>query len=518
MNDENVVFGGSKDKMNTEDPNQHVHIVITSSSPPKNNNISSNPFEEVVTPMGIHYLEDEVDSQSVQQSTVSQDYFQQKDTYPASTTTMAADNNKALTSTISDQFGQKIFASPLRRRSSINFKKLEEFMEGAAVASTEKLLSSATSEDDNYRNNSNSYSNTSSVYNKPQLAISQSQIYYYAVHQGMQYQAKSLIELNTKAPLVELLAQKDFWLDLSNVDDDQLKVVGSLFNVHPLTTEDIIQQDAREKVEYYKNYIFLSYSMLVGNQVVMMYVLVYDAFIISVHFCEDINVDIVRQKVVKRLGGLNSFMNVNSRWIAYAIIDQITDQYIPIIRDIELEVDAIDDLVLVVRNACDQSDMLRRIALGRKQVMNMQRLLQPKNDMLRGLMKRVTSDRHWKDVNLYLGDVQDHVIALCDLLVHLDTTVNRSHANYLAQINIDITKASNTSNDIMARLTALAGILIPLNLITSMWGMNVRLPGMVGFDDSFVPFIVILSVCLMIMACGYLFIYKPISKAHKKSK
>lgn len=221
----------------------------------------------------------------------------------------------------------------------------------------------------------------------------------------MQYQAKSLIELNTKAPLVELLAQKDFWLDLSNVDDDQLKVVGSLFNVHPLTTEDIIQQDAREKVEYYKNYIFLSYSMLVGNQVVMMYVLVYDAFIISVHFCEDINVDIVRQKVVKRLGGLNSFMNVNSRWIAYAIIDQITDQYIPIIRDIELEVDAIDDLVLVVRNACDQSDMLRRIALGRKQVMNMQRLLQPKNDMLRGLMKRVTSDRHWKDVNLYLGDV-----------------------------------------------------------------------------------------------------------------
>ena len=69
-------------------------------------------------------------------------------------------------------------------------------------------------------------------------------------------------------------------------------------------------------------------------------------------------------------------------------------------------------------------------------------------------------------------------------LVHYEKTLSRSHSNYLAQISIELTQASNATNDAVMKMTALASVLVPLNVITGLWGMNVRVPGQhPGPDD-----------------------------------
>lgn len=50
---------------------------------------------------------------------------------------------------------------------------------------------------------------------------------------------------------------------------------------------------------------------------------------------------------------------MTSDWISYALIDDITDAFGPLIQNIEYEVDSIDELVLILKEA-EQSDMLRR--------------------------------------------------------------------------------------------------------------------------------------------------------------
>jgi magnesium transporter len=62
-------------------------------------------------------------------------------------------------------------------------------------------------------------------------------------------------------------------------------------------------------------------------------------------------------------------------------------------------------------------------------------------------------------------------------LIHYEKSLARSHSNYLAQISIDITQASNRTSDTVMRMTLLASILVPLNVITGLFGMNVRVPG-----------------------------------------
>lgn len=132
--------------------------------------------------------------------------------------------------------------------------------------------------------------------------------------------------------------------------------------------------------------------------------------------------------------------------------------------------------------------MLRRIGYCRKKMMSLLRLLVAKSDVLKTLIKRgeeKSNDSVKKknrpdisnDVIIYLGDIQDHIVAMLQSLNHYEKISSRSHSNYLAQISIEMTQTNNEINDVLSKLTALGSVLIPMNLVTGLWGMNVQVPG-----------------------------------------
>ena len=69
-------------------------------------------------------------------------------------------------------------------------------------------------------------------------------------------------------------------------------------------------------------------------------------------------------------------------------------------------------------------------------------------------------------------------------LNHYEKILSRSHSNYLAQISIEMTEANNQINDVLSKLTALGTVLIPMNLVTGLWSMNVHVPGEGSEDDT----------------------------------
>lgn len=92
--------------------------------------------------------------------------------------------------------------------------------------------------------------------------------------------------------------------------------------------------------------------------------------------------------VRRRIKQLKDYISVTSDWISYALIDDITDAFGPLIQSIEYEVDSIDELVLILKDSTEQSDMLRRIGTCRKKVMGLLRLMGNKADVVKGLAKR----------------------------------------------------------------------------------------------------------------------------------
>ncbi|KAH8180082.1 corA-like mg2+ transporter protein [Sarocladium implicatum] len=297
-----------------------------------------------------------------------------------------------------------------------------------------------------------------------------------------------------------------WWLDVLCPTEAEMKVIAKAFGIHPLTAEDIMLQEAREKVELFRHYYFINYRTFDQDSTsdnflepVDMYVIVFREGVLSFHFSMTPHPANVR----RRIRQLRDYLILSSDWISYAIIDDITDVFQPLIGNIEDEVDEIDDAILRLHSVADKrlknedkvvaqkhddattvadstGDMLLRVGDCRKRVMSLYRLLGNKADVIKGFAKRC--NERWEvaprsEIGLYLGDIQDHIITMTSSLGHYEKILARSHGNYLAQINIRMNERQEQTADVLGKLTVLGTIVLPMNIITGLWGMNVWVPG-----------------------------------------
>jgi Mg2+ and Co2+ transporter CorA len=118
--------------------------------------------------------------------------------------------------------------------------------------------------------------------------------------------------------LIEMMKQGPFWLDICQPDVQDMRMLEDVFGIHPLTTEDILTADTREKCEMYPNYLFMCVRALSTNyesatflEGVNVYFLITSDFLIVCH--EKPVVD--SQQIMKRLERLKLTIQIGTDWI-----------------------------------------------------------------------------------------------------------------------------------------------------------------------------------------------------------
>jgi magnesium transporter len=266
-------------------------------------------------------------------------------------------------------------------------------------------------------------------------------------------------------------ARPTFWLDVLSPTEVEMKVLAKAFGIHQLTIEDILMDEPREKVELFQSYYFVNYRSFEQDkdnedymEPINMYVVVFRDGVITFHHSQTPHPANVR----RRIRQLNDYMSPTADWVSYAIIDDVTDAFAPMVQHIEDEVDNIDDEILYMhqqsaddtpakdsnkksneksvattqgdmgaaksegeKTAGDSGgDMLRRVGECRKKVMSLYRLLGNKADVIKGFAKRC--NEHWEvaprsEIGLYLGDIQDHIVTMTGNLSHYEKYANSRH-------------------------------------------------------------------------------------------
>ncbi|KAG5352265.1 hypothetical protein C0989_003013 [Termitomyces sp. Mn162] len=162
------------------------------------------------------------------------------------------------------------------------------------------------------------------------------------------------------------------------------QLCSEILHLHPLTLEDILQRDPREKLELFPKlgYYFISFRAIdsasrnrtedrmevldgsapdagiIGEANV--YLIVFKEGICSVRRfqvvsdrgpllrTQNILTDNLEHtdRVINRIALLQGVINMSSDWIAHGILDSIVDSFFPLLEEIEQEVAAIEDLVL----------------------------------------------------------------------------------------------------------------------------------------------------------------------------
>ncbi|KAJ2158863.1 CorA metal ion transporter [Coemansia sp. RSA 552] len=392
-----------------------------------------------------------------------------------------------------------------------------------------------------------------------------------------------------------------FWLDITEATAEEMASLARVFGIHPLTVEDIMTEDeGRDKFESFSGYSFIVYRTLdydgqaygsggQGISTASFSIILKQSCVLTFHRPRELS---HVASVVGRLRDLVSpdspFPVVTPAYIAYALIDDITDTLTPEMRSVELDVDAADELVLILSTS-EQSDMLQRIGAARRKILTLWRLLQGKPEVIRafsklmdrqahvdefvvgrgeyddvvceypqaldglsrspsavvvgggglGMVRRSTSATvglqqagrrkeaalwpaallkerpsrpstvdlaprdteglvEWAvtadEVSHYLSDVFDHLASLVGSASHCDMVLTRAHSNYLARLSLALGETTVETNLFASRWTVIGAILVPLNVITGLWGMNVKVPGQDREDLR--DFFLILAGCL----------------------
>lgn len=194
-----------------------------------------------------------------------------------------------------------------------------------------------------------------------------------------------------------------WWLDCVCPTDAEMKMIAKAFGIHPLTAEDIRMQETREKVELFRNYYFVCFHTFEGDQEsedylepINFYIVVFREGVLSFHFSPILHPANVRRRVRQ----LRDYVDVSADWLCYALIDDITDGFAPVITGVEYEADAIEDSVFAARQV-GFSSMIQRIGESRRKVMTLMRLLSGKADVIKMFAKRCQDEAANNQVNFF---------------------------------------------------------------------------------------------------------------------
>lgn len=143
---------------------------------------------------------------------------------------------------------------------------------------------------------------------------------------------------------------------------------------------------------------------------------------------------------------------------------------------------------------------LQKIYHCRKEVLHIRQLLNDKTDVIRCFARHcdafgVSSSQ----VRLYLSDIQDHVLTMMANLDAAEQMLSRGQSKYLSQLSFDSTRMRNQIAHAISRLTVIAGVVVPLQFVTGLFGMNVTVPAQSDKINSLTAWFTILGVLLALV-------------------
>jgi magnesium transporter len=288
------------------------------------------------------------------------------------------------------------------------------------------------------------------------------------------------------------------WIGMYRPTPEEVESVAAEFELHHLAVEDTLAGHQRPKLERYGEIQFIvlrSARYLDASEEVEfgeVHMFIGPDFAITIRHAESPDLGRVR----KRLENSPDLLALGPLAIMYAILDQVVDEYSPVVSGLENDIDEIEDQLF-----SEDTNVSRRIYELSREVIAFQRATQPLVGMLGILRDRIGSDDpRTLELHRDLRDVEDHVVSVVErvdgfrlllqnaLMVHATLVGQRQNEETKA-----LTEASLRQADQAKRISSWAAILFAPTLVAGIYGMNFKFMPELAWRYGY-PF----ALCLML--------------------
>lgn len=252
------------------------------------------------------------------------------------------------------------------------------------------------------------------------------------------------------------------WVDFDGpIDQTSLKELGELFELHPLSLEDVVKSKQRAKVEHYPKYHFVVTPMVsLGERLQCEQLSIFFGRNFVLTFQEKEGGDSLEPMRKSLRRGGDALAHYTPDYLAYAIIDTVVDGYFPVIKELG---DRLNDLEEEIFKRFDQNHSVRIHAIKRD-IWTLRQTIWPVRDALTVLL-RDSLTLVANETRYYLRDCYDHSIRIIEMV--------ESHISMCADLmDLHMSRENSRMNEILRVLTIISTLFIPPTFIAGIYGMN----------------------------------------------
>jgi magnesium transporter len=271
----------------------------------------------------------------------------------------------------------------------------------------------------------------------------------------------------------ELTARGLTWVHLDAPDAEEAGALAERFGWHPLDLEDVLSKRQRPKIDDYaeEGYLFVVLHFPFYDKAVQrLNAAELDVFLGSNYLVTLPNVELLPvTRLFRRCQDdkalRESLFGKGSGYLLYHVLDDLFDYCFPILDKIGHKLDTIEDEMFEGRS----EEVVRDISNVKQEIISYRKIIKPERSTLR-VLERHTERFLPEELELYFDDIVDAAERIWDLLDNYKEVVEA-----LEDTNESV--ISHKQNDVLRLLTVFSVIILPVTLITGIFGMNVDFPG-----------------------------------------
>jgi magnesium transporter len=295
---------------------------------------------------------------------------------------------------------------------------------------------------------------------------------------------------------LEVLTHRNVtWVNLENPTPTDTGFLRERFSFHPLDLEDITSKIERPKIDEYDDYLFVVMHFPVFDHERRISAPSEIDFFIGANYL--ITVHDGKLKPLLRLFSdckenaelAQRHMGKGSGRLLYSVLDRLLDYCFPILNKVGSNIREIEEDMY----SQDMRGVVMKISLVRRDIIALRRIMRPQRAIVMNLER---GDRPFiqDELDVYFGDIADGFAKALDIIEDYSDVIQG-----LSDTSYSVT--SYRINEVMRILTVISVVILPLTLISGIYGMNIPLP----FADSSLSFIFV--ILLMIAVAGGMLAY-----------
>lgn len=259
------------------------------------------------------------------------------------------------------------------------------------------------------------------------------------------------------------------WIGLYRPEPDEVRSLAEHFHLHELAVEDTVQAHQRPKMERYGETLFTVIRPAVYQdatetvEIGEIHIFTGPHFVITIRHSESSGVGRVRKRVEED----RELLCFGPDGVLYALLDQIVDDYFPVLDGLENDIDEIEDALFA-----GQPNVSQRIYELAREINDFHRGVAPLSHVMQRYFTGFTKYGTHEELQHRLRDVLDHVIQVSGKLESMRASLTDAMSVDSTLTTARQNEAAMQQNEQMKKISSWAAILFAPSIVGSIYGMN----------------------------------------------